>query len=312
VTTVPLLAWVTVVALIVALLVVDIQTHKLRPPTLAWALIASAAWILVSVLFGVVLGVIQGPEVASQYFAAYLLEKALSVDNVFVFVVLFTMFAVPRDYQHRVLYYGVVGALVLRAAFIAAGANLLDAFDWVLYVFGAIVIVGGLRMARGGDAVDPDRNLFVRATRRFVPVTSDFRGDRFFVRQDGHRWATPLFVALVAIESSDVIFATDSIPAVFGVTRDVFVVFTSNAFAVLGLRALYFVLADIMDRFEYLKYGLAVLLVFIGVKLMLTNVVELPIAVTLVVIAVVIGGAVLLSLVMARRSGNESGSQERG
>ena len=215
----------------------------------------------------------------------------------------------PRSYQHRVLYYGVVGALVLRAAFIAAGANLLDAFNLgVLYVFGAIVIIGGIRLARGGDAVDPDRNLLVRATRHVIPVTTEYRGDRFFVHEAGRRWATPLFVALVAIESSDVVFATDSIPAVFGVTRDVFVVFTSNAFAVLGLRALYFVFADIMDRFAYLKYGLAVLLVFIGVKLMLTNVIDLPILVSLLVIALVIGTSIVLSLAMARRRGGPSPS----
>jgi TerC family integral membrane protein len=304
VSAVPFWAWCVVVAIIALLLVVDIKTYSLRPATLTWALIASAAYILVAVLFGVVLGVIQGPEVSSQYFAAYLLEKALSVDNVFVFVLLFSTFAVPAAYQHRVLYYGVVGALLLRAGFIAAGANLLDAFGWVLYIFGAIVIIGGIRMARGGEAVDPDRNVLVRATRRVVPVTRGYRGDRFFVHDGGRLFATPLFVVLVAIESSDVIFATDSIPAVFGVTRDVFVVFTSNAFAVLGLRALYFVLAGVLDRFEYLKYGLAVLLVFIGVKLMLTEVVELPILVSLVVIAVAIGVSIALSLVAARRRGH--------
>ncbi|HTU37270.1 MAG TPA: TerC/Alx family metal homeostasis membrane protein [Acidimicrobiales bacterium] len=302
-TEVPVWAWCAVVGAIAVLLVIDIRTYRLRPPTLGWALLASAGWILVSVVFGLILGLVQGSDVASQYFAAYLLEKALSVDNVFVFVVLFGVFAVPREYQHRVLYYGVVGALVLRAAFIAAGANLLDTFSWVLYIFGAIVIVGGIRMARSGEAADPDRNLLVRATRRVIPVTRDFQGDRFFVRDQGRLWATPLFIALVAIESSDLVFATDSIPAVFGVTRDVFVVFTSNAFAVLGLRALYFVLADIMDRFAYLKYGLSLILIFIGIKLMLTNVVELPIYVSLVVIAVVITASVLLSLLMARRRG---------
>ena len=268
---VPLWAWFAVTGVIVAFLALDIRTHSIRPPTLKWALIASAGWIAVSLIFGIVLGAIQGPGVAEQYYAAYLLEKALSIDNVFVFVVIFSVFAVPREYQHRVLYYGVVGALVLRAAFISAGAALLDDFSWVRYVFGAIVILAGLRMARGGEAVDPDRNLLVRATRRVIPVAPEYEEDRFAVRQAGRWIATPLLVVLMAIESSDIVFATDSIPAVFGVTTDVFVVFTSNAFAVLGLRALYFVFADIVDRFAYLKYGLAVLLVFVGVKLLLAG-----------------------------------------
>ncbi len=298
---VPLWAWVAVTGLIIGFLVLDIRTYRSRPVTLTWALIASAAWIAVSVIFGIVLGLIQGSAVAGQYFAAYLLEKALSIDNVFVFVVLFGVFAVPRQYQHRVLYYGVVGALVLRAAFIAAGAALLEQFSWVRYVFGVIVIIAGLRLAKGGEPVDPNRNLLVRATRRVIPVTPGYQGDRFFVRHVGRWLATPLLVALVAIESSDIVFATDSIPAVFGITTDVFVVFTSNAFAVLGLRALYFVFADIVDRFAYLNYGLAILLVFIGVKLLLADVVELPISVSLGVIALTIGASMALSLIVSRR-----------
>ncbi len=297
----PLAAWFAVSAAIVVFLIVDIQTHKLRPPTLKWALIASAAWIGVSVLFGVILGLLQGSDVAQQYFGAYLLEKSLSIDNVFVFVLLFSTFAVPREIQHRVLYYGVVGALVLRAAFITVGAALFEDFSWIRYLFGAIVVIAGLRMARGGEPVHPDRNLLVRGVRRIVPVTPDYQGDRFVVRRLGRWVATPLLVVLVAIESSDIVFATDSIPAAFGITTDVFVIFTSNAFAVLGLRALYFVFADVMDRFAYLKYGLAILLVFIGVKLLLAGVVELPIAFTLVVIAATIGVSVVVSVVARRR-----------
>jgi tellurite resistance protein TerC len=301
---VPLWAWFAVTGVVVTFLVLDIRTHSLRPPTLKWALIASAGWIGVSVIFGIILGLIQGSDVAGQYFAAYLLEKSLSVDNVFVFVVLFGVFAVPRQYQHRVLYYGVVGALVLRAAFISAGAALLEDFSWVRYAFGAIVVIAGLRMARGGEQIDPTRNLLVRATRRVIPVTEDFQGDRFFIRSLGRWIATPLLVVLVAVESSDIVFATDSIPAVFGVTTDVFVVFTSNAFAVLGLRALYFVFADIVDRFTYLKYGLAVVLVFIGVKLLLEGVVQLPIVLSLAVIAVAIGVSAAWSVIASGRDGN--------
>ncbi len=301
---VPLWAWFAVTGVVVTFLVLDIRTYRIRPPTLKWALIASAGWIGVSVIFGIILGLIQGSDVASQYFAAYLLEKSLSVDNVFVFVVLFGVFAVPRQYQHRVLYYGVVGALVLRAAFISAGAALLEDFSWVRYAFGAIVVIAGLRMARGGEQIDPTRNLLVRATRRVIPITEDFQGDRFFIRSLGRWIATPLLVVLVAVESSDIVFATDSIPAVFGVTTDVFVVFTSNAFAVLGLRALYFVFADIVDRFTYLKYGLAVVLVFIGVKLLLEGVVQLPIVLSLAVIAVAIGVSAAWSVIASRRDGN--------
>jgi tellurite resistance protein TerC len=302
--TAPLWAWFAVTGVVVTFLVLDIRTHSIRPPTVKWALIVSVGWIAVSVAFGVILGLIQGSDVAGQYFAAYLLEKALSIDNVFVFVVLFSVFAVPREYQHRVLYYGVVGALVLRAAFISAGAALFEDFGWVRYAFGAIVVIAGLRMARGGEPVDPQRNLLIRATRHVIPVTPDYQGDRFFVRQLGRWVATPLLLVLVAIESSDIVFATDSIPAVFGVTTDVFVVFTSNAFAVLGLRALYFVFAGIVDRFAYLKFGLAVLLVFIGVKLLLEGVVELPIVVSLAVVALCIGASMAWSVIASRRNGD--------
>jgi len=293
----PLWAWFAVVGLLLALLGVDLAANRSAgEPTVARALVASGAWIAVSVAFGIVLGILQGGVVAQQYFAGYLLEKALSVDNVFVFVVLFGALAVPPRHQRRVLYYGVVGALVLRAAFIAAGATLLEHFSWVLYVFGGILVVEGVRMVRPHPPVDPSRNLAMRAVRRVLPVTDDFRGERFVVREGGRLWATPLLVALVAIETTDIVFATDSIPAVFGVTQNAFIVFTSNAFAVLGLRSLYFVFAAAADRFEYLKYGLAVLLVFIGVKLLIDPVVHLSVVVSLAAIVVVLGASILASL----------------
>jgi tellurite resistance protein TerC len=292
----PLWAWLAVVGLLLALLAVDLVANRnAGEPSTARALIASGCWIAVSVAFGVALGVAQGSEIAQQYFAGYVLEKALSVDNVFVFVVLFGALAVPLRYQHRVLYYGVVGALALRAGFIAAGAALLDQFSWILYVFGAVLLIAGLRMMRPGK-VNPDRNLAMRAVRRVMPVTDSFRGDRFVVKEHGRVWATPLLVALVAIESTDVVFATDSIPAVFGVTQDPFVVFTSNAFAVLGLRSLYFVFARAADRFEYLRYGLAFLLVFIGLKFLVAPVLHVSVAVSLAVIVVVLGVSILASL----------------
>jgi len=300
----PLWAWFAAVGILAVLLAVDLAANrKAGEPTITRALVASGGWIAASVVFGIVLGLAQGSAVAQQYFAGYLLEKALSVDNVFVFVLLFGALAVPARYQHRVLYYGVIGALGLRAAFIAAGAALLDHFSWVLYIFGAVLVVAAVRMIRPQKEVDPQRSLVMRAVRRVLPVTDGYRGDRFVVREGGRRWATPLLVALVAIEATDIVFATDSIPAVFGVTQDAFVVFTSNAFAVLGLRSLYFVFARAADRFEYLRYGLAVLLAFIGVKLLIEPVAHLSVVVSLAAIVMVLGVAVLASLWHSRRPG---------
>jgi tellurite resistance protein TerC len=309
---VPLWSWFAVVGLICILVAVDFATNRgAGPPTLRRALITSLAWISVSCAFGIGLGLIQGSDVAGQYFAGYLVEKSLSVDNIFVFVLLFRAFAVPPNYQHRVLYFGVFGALVLRAGFIAAGATLLDRFSWVLYVFGAFLVVAAARMLRGETQIDPTKNLLVRAVRRFLPVTPDYVGDRFFARIDGRRFGTPLLVALVAIETTDIVFATDSIPAIFGITRDVFVIFTSNAFAILGLRSLYFVFADAMDRFTYLKYGLAALLAFIGVKLLIVRVADISIPVSLGVIVLTIGISIVASLWSGRGTAGGSGEDVR-
>jgi len=293
---VPVWAWIAVLAVFALLISVDLIGTRRAGQGLRAAAIASGLWAAAGLGFGGVLWLWQGPALAGQYFAGYLLEKALSVDNIFVFVLLFTSLAVPLAQQRRVLYLGVVGALVLRGAFIAAGGALLNHIGWVFYVFGALVVLAGARMFRGEAATDPAKNLTVRALRRVLPVTSDYVGGRFFTRAGGKMMATPLFVALVAIETTDLVFALDSIPAVFGVTRNLFVVFTSNAFAVLGLRALYFLLAGSMDRFRYLKQGLAVLLVFIGVKMLVSGVVHVPVTVSLAVIAVVVGGAVGASL----------------
>jgi TerC family integral membrane protein len=257
---------------------------------------SSALWIAAALAFGGALWLWRGPATAGQYFAGYLLEKALSVDNLFVFVMLFASLQVPAALQRRVLHFGVVGALVLRGGFIAAGGALIEHIGWIFYVFGALVVLAGVRMFRSGSAHGPGRNLAVCGLRRVLPVTDGYAGQRFFVRLGGKRVATPLFVALVAIEVTDLVFALDSIPAVFGVTSDLFVVFTSNAFAVLGLRALYFLLAGSVDRFAYLKPGIAVLLVFIGIKMVISPLVHLPVWVTLAAIMVVVGGAVAASL----------------
>src|SRR4051812_34599401 len=259
---VPLWAWLAVTAVIAGMLSLDLfvlhrHAHEV---SLKEAAVTSAGWVAFGVAFGGLLWAVAGGEVAGEYYAGYLIEKSLSVDNIFVFAMLLGWFAVPAVHQHRVLFWGVVGALVMRAAFIAVGVELLETFHWAIYIFGAFLVFTGVKMVRhGAGNVRPDRNPVVRLLRRIMPVTDVIDGPRFFVRRagagvGGHGRkavaATPLFAALVAIETSDVVFAVDSIPAIFAVTEDVFVVFTSNAFAILGLRALYFLLAGLVTRFR--------------------------------------------------------------
>jgi tellurite resistance protein TerC len=239
----------------------------------------------------------QGGTAAGEYIAGYLIEYSLSVDNIFVFVLLLAYFAVPAEHQHRVLFWGIIGALIFRAAFIAGGAALLGTFHFMTYVFGVFLVVTAVRMARSNELeVHPDRSLTLRAMRRLVPMTSGYRGDRFFVKEDGRRMATQLLAVAVVINATDIVFAVDSIPAIFAVTRNAFIVFSSNAFAILGLRALYFVLHGAMQKFKYLQVGLAVVLGFVGAKMLLAFRYELPIWATLVFIAVALGLAVLFSL----------------
>jgi tellurite resistance protein TerC len=296
---VPLYLWFAVaggiaLALALDLFVLHRDAHEV---SMREAALTSAAWIAVGVAFGIGVWWFAGADRAGEYFAGYLIEKSLSVDNVFVFALLFSYFAVPAKYQHRVLFWGVVGALILRAGFIAAGAALLEQFHWVIYVFGGLLLVTGIKMLRSsGHSVDPGRNPVLRLLRRRVAMTDEYHGQRFFVRQ-GVRWvATPMLAVLVAIETTDVVFAVDSIPAIFAVTDEPFLVFTSNAFAILGLRALYFLLAGMMGRFVYLKTGLAAILLFVGAKMLLTEVWKVPIALSLLVIASILAVAVVASL----------------
>jgi tellurite resistance protein TerC len=291
--TLPVWAWAGTLAVFAVLMVADLVLTR-NAVGLRAAVVSSALWIAVALAFGGALWLWRGPATAGQYLAGYLLEKALSVDNVFVFVMLFASLRVPTALQRRVLHLGVLGALVLRGGFIAAGGALIQHIGWIFYVFGALVVLAGARMFRSGVG-GPGTNLAVRGLRRVLPVTDDYAGHRFFIRDGRKTVATPLFVALVAIEVTDLVFALDSIPAVFGVTRDLFVVFTSNAFAVLGLRALYFLLAGSVDRFCYLKQGIALLLVFIGVKMLISPLINLPLWVSLAAIVVVVSGAVAVS-----------------
>ncbi len=282
-----LLVWVVLGVVILGMLVLDLFVfhRKAHAVSLREAASWSAVWIMLGLAFGAFVWLWRGPDAGGQYLAGYLLEKSLSLDNVFVFALVFSWFAVPAAYQHRVLFWGVVGALVFRAIFIAAGAALLDAAHWVIYLFGILLVVTGIRMARAsGHAVDPGRNVVLRLLRRIIPVSDTYHGPAFLAREGGRLVATPLLAVLVVVETSDIFFAIDSIPAVFAVTEDPFLVFSSNAFAMLGLRALYFLLAGVIDRFVYLKTGLAALLVVAGAKILLADVVKIPVWATLALI----------------------------
>lgn len=241
-------------------------------------------------------------EAALAFFTGYLIEKSLSVDNIFVFVLIFTYFAVPPAYQHRVLFWGIVGALVMRAGLIAIGATLLKEFHWIIYVFGAFLIFTGIKMAlHRQEQLQPERNPVIRLFRRLMPVTEEYHGEKFFIRRGGTLLATPLFLVLLMVESTDLVFAVDSIPAIFAVTADPFIVYTSNVFAILGLRSLYFVLAGIMHKFQYLKLGLSVVLTFVGLKMVLTDVYKIPTGISLGVIATILTVAIAASLWRARQ-----------
>ncbi len=261
---------------------------------LGWTIV----WVTLAVLFGIAIALTRGGETAIEYFTGYVIEYSLSVDNVFVFTLIFAAFAVPRHLQHRVLFWGVVGALGMRLVMILAGTALIAQYHWVLYVFGAFLVFTGIRMliARGEIEAHPENNVLVRFARRHTRVTDGFHGQSFFVRTAAGRAVTPLFLALLVVEFSDLVFAVDSIPAIFAVTTDPFVVFTSNAFAILGLRSLYFLLAEAAARFRYLKVGLAFILVFVGTKLLVADILKIPSLVSLGIVVTILGLAVGISL----------------
>jgi tellurite resistance protein TerC len=260
-------------------------------------------WVALALAFNAGIYWLRGPDPAIQFFTGYLIEKSLSIDNIFVFALIFGYFAVPAAYQHRVLFWGILGALVLRAAFILAGSALLAAFHWIIYAFGAFLVLTGIRMALHRNAeLHPENNPVLRLVRRLLPVSQQYREDRIFVREAGRWAATPLFLVLVLVESTDIVFAVDSIPAIFAVTKDPFIVYTSNVFAILGLRSLYFLLAGVMGKFVYLKLGLSAVLVFVGVKMTLTDLYKIPSPISLGVIAALLTAAIVASLIKTRRS----------
>jgi tellurite resistance protein TerC len=311
--------WIGFNVFVLAMLAVDLfvfhrEAHAVRT---AEALVWSVIWIVLALLFGAGVYAFMGREAGLEYFAGYLIERALSIDNIFVFILIFSFFRVPARHQHRVLFWGILGALLMRGAMIAAGAYLIHQFHWVIYVFGGFLVFTGIRMGTHSEEVlDLESNPMIRLVRRLLPVSAGYRGEKFFVREHvagvSRIVVTPLFVVLALIETTDLIFAIDSIPAIFAITDEPFIIYSSNIFAILGLRAMYFLLADVMDRFHYLKVGLSVVLVFVGVKMLATDVYKIPVGLSLAVIVLVLGVAMAASWFWPRAAGEpKRGAVER-
>ena len=276
------------------MLVLDLGVFHRRSHTVKFreALIWSVVWIALAIIFAVVIYFWHGRTPSLEFITGYVIELSLSVDNLFVFLLIFRYFQVPPGHQHKVLFWGILGALIMRAIFIAAGVGLIQRFHWIIYVFGAFLVYSGIKLFRQGEAeIHPEKNPVLRLFRRWVPVTKDYEGDKFFVRRTG-LFATPLLVVLVVVETTDLLFAVDSIPAILAITRDAFIVYTSNVFAILGLRSMYFALAGMMEMFRYLHYGLSVVLMFVGAKMLLSHYYEVPTVVALGAVA----GILLLSV----------------
>lgn len=283
--------WIGFNAFIVGMLVLDLAVFHKKPHEVKFKEAAgwSVFWIALALVFNAGLWYVRGQQASLDFLTAYLIEKSLSVDNLFVFLLVFSYFAVPPKYQHGVLFWGILGALVFRFAFIIAGVELLERFHWLIYVFGAVLIVSGIKLWREKEKkIEPEKNPLVRLFRRLIPVTPEYHGGKFFVRQAGKLAATPLFVVLLVVETTDIVFAVDSIPAVLAITRDPFIVYSSNAFAILGLRALYFALAGVMRMFHHLHYGLSAILVFVGAKMIASEFVKVPTVASLAVVGAIL------------------------
>lgn len=296
--------WVGFNLFVLAMLALDLgvfhrKSHVVSlKESIGWTIV----WVVLALGFNAAVWHFSGSHKALEFFTGYLIEKSLSVDNVFVFALLFSYFSVPAQYQHKVLFWGILGALIMRAVMIALGAALITKFSWVIYIFGGFLILTGIKMiVKREEEIHPERNPVVRLFRRMMPVTDDYRGDRFFVRERGMRYATPLFVVLLLVEFTDLIFAVDSIPAIFAVTTDPFIVYTSNVFAILGLRSLYFALAGVMGKFHYLKIGLGLVLAFVGVKMMLAHTVwKIDTLLSLVVVVLILTTSIVISILRPR------------
>lgn len=294
-----LLLWGLFNLFIIIMLMVDLLVFNRKPheisirESLTW----TGIWIALAVAFGIGIYQFMDPQSSLDYFTGYLIEKSLSVDNIFVFLLIFTYFGVSTKYQHKVLFWGIIGALVFRLLFIFLGVALIERFHWLIYVFGAFLIFTGIKLALEKDKkIEPEKNPVLRIIRRFVPITREFHGEHFFVKMRNRWVATPMFVVLVVVETTDVIFALDSIPAIMAITRDEFIIYSANAFAILGLRALYFALSGVMKLFHYLHYGLAVILVYVGIKMIIEPFFHIDTIYSLIIIAAVLSGSVLLSI----------------
>lgn len=295
----PVIFWVVFNVFVLLMLALDLGVfhRKSHEVTLKEALTWTFVWIVLALIFNLIIFFWRGRQQALEFFTGYLVEKALSVDNIFVFIMIFTYFQIPSKYQHKVLFWGIIGALIMRVIFIFAGVALLEKFHFTIYIFGALLIFTGYKMFKQNHSkIDPEKNPVIRFVKKFIPVTTTLHGDKFFTTLDGRRYATPMFLVLMLIETTDLIFAVDSIPAILAITQDQFIVYTSNVFAILGLRSLYFALAGIVHRFWLLSYGLAVVLVFVGLKMMLIDFYKIPIELSLLFIASVITGSIILSL----------------
>lgn len=291
--------WIGFNLFVLAMLALDLGLHR-RSPVMSFktALAWTGFWIFLAVAFAGLVFFQYGKTSALQFTTGYLVEQSLSIDNLFVFLVLFRYFRVPREYQHKVLLWGVLGALVMRLLFILLGVSLLERFEFLIYVFGAILVYSGIGLLRDSEPdVDPDKNLILKIFRKFFPVVPEFEGDKFFVRREGRKMATPLFLALIVVETTDLIFAVDSIPAILAITRDAFIVYTSNVFAILGLRSMFFALEHFFSLFRFLHYGLAVVLMLIGLKMLASNFYEPSLVLTLAVVVVILGASVAASMI---------------
>ena len=296
--------WIAFSVIVIVLLVLDIKVfhRKAHVIRVKESLLWTGFWIALALLFNLGIYLWRGHDEALEYLTCYLIEKSLSIDNLFVFLMIFSYFAVAPAFQHKVLYWGIIGAIIMRLAFIEAGVTLLERFDWVFYIFGAFLIITAIRMAFQKDKeIKPDENLVLRVFRRFVPVTEHYEDDRFFIKRAGRYFATPLFIVVLVVETTDVIFALDSIPAALGITLNPFIVYTSNIFAILGLRSLYFALAGIMRLFHYLRYGLVVVLIFVGCKMLIADFFKIPTGISLGVVVGVLIISVIISIKWPRK-----------
>lgn len=294
------------------MLVIDLVVFhgKEHEESIREALIWTGVWITLAVIFGIGVYYYMGTQTALDYYTGYLIEKSLSVDNIFVFLLVFSYFKVPAEYQHKVLFWGIFGALVMRLIFIFVGVALLEQFDWIIYVFGAFLVFTGIKLAMEKDKeVHPERNPLLKLTRKIIPITKQYHGSNFFIKRMGKLIATPLFVVLIVIETTDLVFALDSIPAILAITRDEFIIYSSNAFAILGLRALYFALSGIMKLFHYLHYGLSLILVFVGIKMLIADFYHIPTPYALGFIGITLTVSVIASIYFPKKDQPISGEK---